>query len=215
MESIARQYESQTGVRVEVAYGGSKTLLEQMAASPNVDLYIAADAFYVTQAQQRGLCDESATLVATRPVVVVPRDSGLEADSLKGLLRPGLRVAMASPDSAAIGRTTRQACQAAGIWDQWQAHVQQHGVMHPTVGEVMTSVLAGGADAGIVWDVMAAHHEKVRILQPAEFNGVESQVVAALCTHAPHRREAEALLEYLRTGGRDTLTNLEYSAPSE
>ncbi|MCA9239995.1 MAG: substrate-binding domain-containing protein, partial [Planctomycetales bacterium] len=30
MERIARQYEAETGVRVELAYGGSKTLLEQL-----------------------------------------------------------------------------------------------------------------------------------------------------------------------------------------
>ena len=70
VEAAAREYEATYGVRVQLQYGPSETLLVNLRLSRQGDLYLPADDSYLRQAEDRGLVKEVVPLAEMTPVVV-------------------------------------------------------------------------------------------------------------------------------------------------
>jgi molybdenum ABC transporter molybdate-binding protein len=203
VERIAQQYEREFGVKVDLQYGGSNTLLSQLEIdkfSP-VDLYIAADDFYVQAARTKGLAAEIMSIADMRPVVAVRRDSPHRIETLDDLLQEDVILAAANPDQAAIGRAVRQRLEAIPVgdtnrWAQVERHITQQGrgVFKPTVNDVASDVKLGSAVAGIVWDstvAMPLFRDELRAVVLPEFEGEPTRVM--LCVLNSSRQPTAAL----------------------
>ena len=159
VEKIAAQFEEEYGVQVQIQFGGSNTLLNQLAVNKfeTADLYLAADDFYVDKAVELGLAAEILDVAYQRPVIAVRKGNSQGIASIHDLLRDDVSVAMASPEQAAVGKAVRAALSkvSAGdgnLWEQLNDHVTDHGVFKATVNDVAADVTIGAVDAGIVWD---------------------------------------------------------------
>ncbi|MCH2202909.1 MAG: molybdate ABC transporter substrate-binding protein [Fuerstiella sp.] len=181
MEEIARQYETEFGVTLEIQYNGSNTLLNQLQTNQfnEADVYLAADDFYTAKAIELGLAIDTMPIAHQRPVIAVRRDSGPKIDSFDDLLRDEVRVAVANPDQAAVGKATRRQLsplQVGGtsLWDQLEKHVRQSGVFKPTVNDIATDVKLGNIDAAIVWNstvAMPKYREDLTSVSLPELDG--------------------------------------------
>ena len=158
VEAIAREYEQTFGVPVQLQYGGSGTLLSNLRISGAGDLFLAAGESYVKSAHALGLLAETIPLARLRPVIAVGRGNPKNIRTLDDLRRTDVRVAMANPESASIGRTVQELLQHAG---QWAALEKRVTVFKPTVNDVANDVKIGSVDAGIVWDGTARQYPKL------------------------------------------------------
>lgn len=140
VEAAAREYEQAYGVRVQLQYGGSGALLSNLRLTDTGDLYLAADESYTKSARAMGLLAEIIPLARQRPVIAVARGNPKKIHTLEDLRRPDVRVAMANPDAASIGRTVRDLLQKSGQWDATKQHVT---VFKPTVNDVANDVKLG------------------------------------------------------------------------
>ena len=163
MEEIAQQYEAEYGVTLEIQYNGSNTLLNQLQTDKfnQADVYLAADDFYTDKAVALGLAIDTIPLASQHPVVAVKRDSEKKIATFDDLLGEGVRVAVANPDQAAIGKATRRQLMAlkageSNRWEQLEKHVTESGVFKPTVNDIATDVKIGTIDAAIVWNSTVA-----------------------------------------------------------
>jgi molybdenum ABC transporter molybdate-binding protein len=163
MEEIAEQYESEYGVTLEIQYNGSNTLLNQLQTDQfnQADVYLAADDFYTDKAVALGLAIDTIPLASQYPVVAVRRDSKKKIVNFNDLLVEGVRVAVANPDQAAVGKATRRQLLAlrageSNRWEQLEKQVTEHGVFKPTVNDIATDVKIGTIDAAIVWNSTVA-----------------------------------------------------------
>ncbi|MEQ8787684.1 MAG: molybdate ABC transporter substrate-binding protein [Pirellulaceae bacterium] len=163
VEMAAREYEKEYGTPIDLQFGGSNTLLSQIDVNQasDADLYLAADDAYTDLAHEKGLSDETLPIAHMRPVIAVRKDSTKKITSLADLMQADIRVALAHPDQAAVGKATRSRLQkyAAGdtnLWQQLEQHVTKNGVFKSTVNDVATDVKIGSVDAGIVWDSTVA-----------------------------------------------------------
>lgn len=162
-EEIVADYEKEFGVDVEVQFGGSGTLLNQLKTDKftEVDLYLAADDSYTDQAVEIGLAKDTLPIAHQRPVIAVRKDSDKNIKSLADLLREDVAVAIANPDQAAIGKAVRRQLSKIEVddtnrWKQLEARVTESGVFKPTVNEIANDVKIGHVDATIVWDSTVA-----------------------------------------------------------
>jgi molybdenum ABC transporter molybdate-binding protein len=162
VEQVVQDYREEYGVTVEIQYGGSATLLSQLAVAKTGDLYLAADHFFIDEARKKGLAAEVIPLATMRPVIIVRKDSDKTIETLDDLLQPGLRVGLGNPDAAAIGERVRSLLEDAGQWEAMEKQVATNGVFKPTVNEVANDVKLGSIDAGIVWDSTAAQYPELR-----------------------------------------------------
>lgn len=163
VEEIAREYEEKYGVHIELQYGGSNTLLNQIQVNRfgTSDLYLAADDFYTDKAHEEGLADERLSIAYMRPVIAVAKDNPKNIQSIRDLLKDDIRVSLGSPEQAAVGRAVRKRLKPfqiddSDLWTKLEEHVTKNGVFKPTVNDVANDVVIGTADAGIVWDSTVA-----------------------------------------------------------
>ena len=117
VEKVAGDYRNEYGVEINLQYGGSGTLLSNIRVAQKGDLFLAADESYISIAREQGLVLESIPLAKMRPVVAVRGDRDLRIEAIEDLLRSDLRVAIANPDAASIGKTTKRVFQEAGFWE--------------------------------------------------------------------------------------------------
>ncbi len=179
VEEIVKQYEDEYGVKVRVQYGGSNTLLSQIEVGGTGDLFLAADDSYTELAQKKGLVAEQLPVAQQRPVIIVQKGNPKGIQSIDDLLRDDVRVALANPDQAAVGKLVRNLLTDSGHWKKLEKHVQ---VMKPTVNDVANDVTIGSVDAGIVWDTIAALHPKVEAISTPELGKGTAHITLGVLT---------------------------------
>ena len=114
MDLIVKDYLHEHGVWVEPQYGGSGTLLGGIEISGRGDLFLPADPSYLERAQALELVRMTTPIIALSPVLAVAEGNPLALNSLEDLLGTEVRVGLANPDLAAIGRASHKALQDAG-----------------------------------------------------------------------------------------------------
>jgi molybdate transport system substrate-binding protein len=161
VDEIIAAYEAHQGTkaggatRIEVHYAGSGDLLARLEAVGGADLFLAADESYIDLAREKGLVLESIPLAEMVPVLAVSQGEGREVASLADLARlcsEGFRLGLGEVGSAAIGKISREAFEAAGLWSEVEGRV---AVMKPTVNELGVDLQIGALDGAIVWDTLA------------------------------------------------------------
>ena len=176
MEQIAKRYQTEFGVTIEVQYGGSNTLLNQLQVSKTGDLYLAADEFYIDLARQKNLLAESIPLSRMRPVIVVSPKYESEINSVDDLVQQQVKLALGDPGSAAVGKKVRRLLKSVNKWDAVEELARNRGVFKPTVNEVANAVKIGSVDAGVVWDSTAAQYPQLKVVAVDEFDAGDSMV---------------------------------------
>ncbi|NOU36505.1 MAG: molybdate ABC transporter substrate-binding protein [Kiritimatiellaceae bacterium] len=177
---LAKRYEFESGVKIQIQYGGSGTLLSNIEVSRKGDLYVAADHSYIELAAKKGLIAEVLPLAYQHPVIAVPKGNPKNIRRLEDLLQSGVRLALGNPESASVGKQTKQLLERAGIWDAVKKQVEQNGVFKPTVPDVANDVKLGAVDAGIIWDATAAQYPELEAVNVPLFDSVRDEVSVAV-----------------------------------
>jgi len=207
VEKIASQYEQEYGTKIDLQFGGSNTLLNQMQVNQyeTADLYLAADDFYTDKAVELGLAAEVLPIGHQRAVIAVRKDRTKTIESLVDLLQEGVSVSVANPDQAAIGRATKRMLEAISVddtnrWAQLEAAVTKGGVFKPTVNDVANDVKLGAVDAGIVWDTTVAmpmYRDELDVIPVPELAGEPNLVGVAVLNSSAHPTAALRFARYL------------------
>jgi len=201
---LARDFEKDYGVKIQLQYGGSGTLLSNVEVSQRGDLYIAGDTSYIETASERGLIDEVLPLAYLRPVIAVAAGNPKGIKGVRDLLEEGTRIALGNPDTASIGKQTKKFLAQAGLWDQIKRHTESNGVFKPTVPEVANDIKLGAVDAGIIWDATAAQYDDIEAIRdPAFYSAVmEISVAVTRSTRQPQKSLRFARWMNSRVGNR-------------
>ncbi len=149
LNDLKKLFEDETGYRVNLVYGSSGQLVQQIENGAPYDLIAAANTEYVDRlARQDLVYPESVALYARGQIVLaVNRAAGVEATDLRDLLSEDIRhIAIANPEHAPYGLAAKQALQSTGIWDQ----VQDKIVYAENIRQALQYVQSGDAQAGFV-----------------------------------------------------------------
>jgi molybdenum ABC transporter molybdate-binding protein len=193
-EAIRRDYEKAYGVPLQVQYGPSQTLLAGLQISGAGDLYLPADDSYIKLARERDLTAEEFPLARMQAVVAVAKGNPQKISTWDDLLRSDVRIAQASPDSAAIGKLTRSVLSEAGQWEALDAHTS---VYKTTVNEAANDVKVGAADAAIVFDAVLHDYNTLEAVPLPELKAVAANVAATVLKTSRQPRQALHFARYL------------------
>ena len=212
VEEIVARYREEYGVNVEIQYGGSNTLLNQLQVNraSDADLYLAADDAYTAKAIELELAADALPIAYTVPVLAVPRDNPRQVKSLNDLLEPGLRIGMADPDQAAVGKAVRDSLQQAPsddgpLWDALLPRITADGVFKPTVNEVANDLKLAAVDAGFVWDstlAMPQYKDHLEQVPVPELTSQPNQISIAVLASSASRSAAYRFARYLTARDR-------------
>jgi len=213
IEEIARRYEAEYGVKVDIQFGGSNSLLSQIQVDriSTPDLLLVSDASYTQQAVEKSLAKETLSIAIQRPCVIVRKDATIKIRTVDDLIAPGRRLSIGNPDQAAIGKAVREALQripAADGSNQWlrlESSVSQYGVFKPTVNEVANDVRIGAVDAGIVWNATVsspAYKDTLRVIELPELASQSEMVSMAVLSSSQQPTEALKFARYVSARDR-------------
>jgi molybdate transport system substrate-binding protein len=143
------------GTRVQLNFGASGALLQQIAKGAPVDVFASADQETMDQAQAQHLIHPGTRhdFVSNALVVVVPNDSGNAPKSVNDLAHPAYkRIAIGLPASVPVGRYTKGVLEAAQLWTA----IEPKMVGADSVRQALDYVARGEVDAGFVYATDAA-----------------------------------------------------------
>lgn len=176
-------------VRVRINFAASSTLATQLLDGAPVDVFASADE--ATMAKVDGLLDGPATTFATNSLqIIVPRGNPQAIAGLADLARPGLVYVTCSAE-VPIGRYAARALQSAAVTVRPRS-------LEPDVRGIVAKVVAGEADAGIVYatDVVATNGAATGIGLPTEFDVTATYPIAPLRS-ATNTAAARAWIDFL------------------
>ncbi len=197
IEQVVAQYEDETGVLVELQYGGSNTLLNQLEVNQTGDLYLAGDDSYIRLAQEKGLAVESLPVALMKPVIAVPVDNPKKILGVEDLLRDDVKVAMGDPGAAAVGKKCRRLLSASGHWSRLEERVTRSGVFKPTVNDVANAVKLGSVDAGLIWDSTVVQYADLKAVSAPELDAGLATIEVAIVKNSQQPTAALKFARYL------------------
>jgi molybdate transport system substrate-binding protein len=191
VRELLKDYEKEFGVRVQTAYDGSGKLLSEIKIKDGRgDLYLAAEAEHIVLAKKLGLIAEVLPMGHLRPVLAVSEATyqslekrGKPVTGLKDLLRDDLRVVLANPELASIGKMSENVLEKAGLWQSVYARMRDGSARVSTVGtvnDVAQKIQIGERVAGIVWSATAADFGLHQVPVPEMADLVEPLQLAVL-----------------------------------
>ena len=194
-------------VTVDVNYGASSALREQILAGAPTDVYASANTSNMDQVVQAGAAADPVNFVTNRLQIAVPAGNEAGVTGLDDFADADLLIGLCA-EEVPCGEFGREALANAGVTPAVDTD-------EPDVRSLLTKVEAGELDAGIVYvtDVSAAGDAVEGIDIPAEDNVTATYPIAAL-TDAPNAGAADAFVEFvLSDQGRDILTSYGFGRP--
>jgi len=151
LPELVAAYAKKTGQTVELSFGASGNLTNQIRNGAPFDVFFSADEEYPQQLITEGLASKDSLYryAVGRLVLWVPADSPLDLSKLgmKALLEPSVKkISIANPATAPYGRAAVSALRHFGIYDQ----VSSRLVLGENVSQAAQFVESGNAQAGLI-----------------------------------------------------------------
>lgn len=143
------------GTKVQLNFGASGALLQQIAKGAPVDVFASADQETMDQAQSRGLvlAAQRRNFASNTLVVIVPAAATARPKAVADLAGSAYgRIAIGLPASVPVGRYTRSALEAAGLWQA----IEPKMIGANNVRQALDYVARAEVDAGFVYATDAA-----------------------------------------------------------
>ncbi len=184
------------GTRVQLNFGASGALLQQIAKGAPVDVFASADQETMDQAQAQGLVQaaQRRNFVSNALVVIVPTTAAQVPQQLSDLSRPDFqRVAIGLPASVPVGRYTKGVLEAAGLWSA----IEPRMIGANNVRQALDYVARAEVNAGFVYSTDAAlMPDKVKVAFTVP-TGKPILYPAAPLAASPNSALAQQFVEFL------------------
>ena len=197
MTEAAAEYEASSGTNIEVSFGPSRALAQQIASGAPADLYFAAGQPPMDFLVEGGQVSEDgiARLLSNKIVLITGQDAPGVGDIGELADADFERIAMPDPEIAPAGNYAKTALQNLGLWERMLPSIVFANDVRATLSYVQT----GNADAGFLYQTDAATADDVAVLDIVPTDSYPDVVYpAAVVQGADNRAGAAAMLEFLR-----------------
>jgi molybdate transport system substrate-binding protein len=191
-------FEKETGIHVELHFGGSGSMLSQLILSRRGDLYFPGSPDYMAKAIEKKAVDpgsvrEVAYLI---PAINVPRGNPRSIKGLEDLGREGVRLAIANPHSVCVGLYAVEILEKNGLKKRIKPNIKTYVESCSRTAHI---VALNNVDAVIGWRVFE-HWNTKRILtiplKPGEVPRIAT-IPIAISTFSHNYREARQFIDFL------------------
>ena len=199
MEAIRQEYEKEYDREVQIQYGPSQTLLSSIEVTKSGDLYLPADDSYLDMANDKDLVSEILPIARMQAVVVIAKGNPKNITSIEDLSREGIRLVMANPETAAVGKVVKKLLSDSGHWDAIEEATTS---FRATVNEVANDIKVDAADAGIVYDAVLHTYEELEFVELPELANANSQISVGVISPTKNPQAALHFARYVSARDR-------------
>ncbi len=168
LEAAVKDFESKTGIGVDVSFGPTSTIARQIEQGAPADLLLSANGSWADYVDDRLAVARRVTLVSNQLIVVKPVTNQLKNETVPSLREflsnPQLRFAIADPNSVPAGIYARQALEASGFWES----IEPQLVPTVDVRAALALVSRDEVDGGFVYATDVAKNSDVTYVGPID-----------------------------------------------
>ncbi len=163
MQQLAEMYEEKLGVRVDLSFGASGRLAQQVIRGAPADVLISAGGQPVDRLEDGGqaVAGSWRPLLANRLVLVVRSGDGGRVSSLEELAEAEGMLAIADPDLAPAGEYAKEALIHLGLWDVFEPRL----VYGTNVRTALGYVESGNVAAALVYRTDAFVSDGIAVVE--------------------------------------------------
>ena len=200
-EEVAKIYKQKMIVEVQVTFGGSGFVLSQMKLARKGDVYFPGSSDFMEKAKRDGLVfpDTERIVAYLIPAINVQKGNPRRIQSLKDLLKPGLRLAIADPESVCVGAYAVEVVEKNFNPQERRLFRKNLATTVESCEKTANIISLKGVDAVIGWEVFQ-HWDSERIetvfLKPEEVPRI-GYIPAAVSRFTGDRPLAEEFINFL------------------
>jgi molybdate transport system substrate-binding protein len=200
-EEIARMFEQKVGGPIRATFGGSGFVLSQMKLSRKGDIYFPGSSDFMAKAKKERLVfPETEKIVAYLiPAINVQKGNPLKIHSLRDLLRPGVRLAIADPEIVCVGMYAVEVIEK-NLRPEEREQLRKNLVTTVESCEKVANIISlKGVDAVLGWKVFAQWDpERIEtiLLKPQEVPRI-GYLPLAVSIFTANRLLAEQFIQFL------------------
>lgn len=198
---VVRIYQQKKGVKILATFGGSGFVLSQMKLARKGDVYFPGSSDFMEKAKKEGLVfPETEKIMAYLvPAINVQRGNPHQIRSLKDLLKPGLRLAIAEPTSVCVGAYAVEVVEKNFNPQERELFRRNLVTMVESCEKIANIISLKGVDAVLGWEVFEAWDpERIQrvLLKPEEIPRI-GYLPAAVARFTEDRAQAEQFVNFL------------------
>lgn len=145
LDSIVLQFSNTHPGKVDVTYGSSGKLSEQIANGAPFDLFFSADVAYAEKLKREGKASSDIFCYAKGRIVIWSRKIDPEKNGMNALLDPSIKkIAIANPLHAPYGKRAQEAI------EFYKLPVKHKLVFGDNISQAAQFISSGAADIGII-----------------------------------------------------------------
>ena len=207
-EEAARTFGQKANVQVRVTFGGSGFVLSHMKLSRMGDVYFPGSSDFMEKAKREKLVFPETERIITYlvPAINVQKGNPRNIRSLRDLLKPGLRLAIADPEGVCVGTYAVEVVEKNLRGDERERFRKNLVTTVESCEKTANIISLKGVDAVIGWWVFQ-HWDPERIetilLKPEEIPRI-GYIPAAVSAFTRNRELAEHFIRFLtQTDGKE------------
>lgn len=224
-QEIGARFEDENpGVTVVFSFAGSQQLAQQLAEGAAADVFASANLKYMNETIANGRVTEgNAVVFATNQLIVItPLENLAQIQSLADLAQANVKLVLAA-ESVPVGKYSleflEKATQDAAFPASYKQDVLANVVSYDdNVKSVLTKVLLGEADAGIVYTSDISGEASGKVLQipiPSQLNVIAEYPIAVISDNS-NLSTAQAFVDFVTSQiGREILAQYGFQSPDK
>ena len=147
LDSIAAVFRKKHSGTVEITYGSSGKLFEQISNGAPFDIFFSADIEYPNKLKEKRLTASDTYIYGVGRIVVWSKKIDVEKEGINSILSPGVRkIAIANPLHAPYGKRAEEALKFYKMHDAAKTKL----VLGENISQTAQFVTTGAADIGII-----------------------------------------------------------------
>jgi len=202
-EEAAKVFEQKTGVKVDLVFGGSGTVLSQMELNKKGDLYFPGSSDFMEKAKDKGLVypETESRIVYLVNAINVQKGNPKNIHSLKDLLNPGIKVAIANPETVCVGLYATEIIDKSLTAEEKVAFKKNLLNYTESCDKTATAISLKTVDAVIGWSVFQDWDPKNIETIPLQQNEIQriGYIPIAVSTFTENRELAQQFIDFLNS----------------
>jgi len=200
VSELAQAYEQKTGVKVEMTFNNTGSLLNQLETTKKGDIYMPGGMPFVEVAKQKGCIEDVVGPIAYHtPVIVTPKGNPAKIGKVQDLARPGLKLVIPDKEATAIGKTVFKTFDKLGIAGEIEKNVLTYV---ETPAKVIATLSMGQGDAGIVeYSNTYQNLDKLDAVEIDPAVNVVDQIPCTMLSYSEQKEQAKDFLEFMKKEG--------------
>lgn len=219
-EEAAKLFEEKTGVRIDLIFGGSGAVLSQMELAKKGDIYFPGSSDFMEKAKQKDLVypETEERICYLVSAINVQKGNPKNIQSLEDLLKPGIKVAIANPETVCVGLYATEIIDKFFTAEQKLAFKSNLLNYTESCDKTATAISLKTVDAVIGWSVFQYWDPENIETIPLTQDQIQriGYIPIAISKYTENKDLAQQFIDFLKSSeGQDVFKNYHYFVTPE